>query len=743
MEIQTPLGDDVLLFYRMHGKEELGRLSECELDLLSTRNDIAFDQILGKSVTVKLELQKDGVRHFNGYVTRIAQVGVHGRHHLYRATVRPWLWFLTRTATCRIFQDKTVPDIIKEIFNGHGGLVDVKFDLTASYRPWGYCVQYRETDFDFVSRLMEHEGIYYYFQHREGRHTLVLADSSSAHSASAEEEISFIALGNGARPGRDYISEWAISRELQPARYALTDYDFEKPRADLQVKSKIKRDHALAEYEIYDYPGHYSEHDAGERYARTRVEELQAKFERAEGTTNVRELATGYLFKLDAHSRSDQNTEYLVVSTEYQLQTNEYEATGERGATYTCKFTALNSRQAFRPERLTDKPIVQGPQTAMVVGPNGEDIYTDKFGRIKVRFHWDRTGKRDENSSCWIRVSQNWGGKGWGGMFIPHTGQEVIVEFLEGDPDRPLVTGRVYNAENMPPVELPAGKTQSIIRDHGGNEIIMQGTAGGQQMRLFSPHAASSITIGAPSSPAGIRASTDAFLEWQVGKSLKINVKENIDENVVGYKKTSIDGDKREVIAGTEQKRVIGTKTEYMLGSEFKFVSPFTTSIVVGAKTDLVGGAKTDVIGGVNTKIHRGPRFESQPAVYETATQKVVKADKELTKHEELVNLISGICTEKIGSLEQKIGSLDQRIDKWVVAVMGEISEQAASVEQKIKGSTVVDTGDYTLRSKGGIIINTKAGLFLEANGNIRMKFTGIQMNGSWVDMKDGTLKVT
>jgi type VI secretion system secreted protein VgrG len=482
----------------MKAREELGRLFEYELDLLSSDGAINLDEVLGKTVTVKLGLEDDKVRYFSGYVTRIAQDGMHGRLHAYQATVRPWLWLLTRTTNCRIFQEQTVPDILKEIFARHSGVAKVKFELTESYAPWQYCVQYRETDFNFVSRLMEDEGIYYYFTHADGQHTLVVADSYAAHPAMDNADIPFVPPEKLARVEREQVSEWSLSHELQPGKYVLTDYDFDKPSVNLQVKSVFKREHALAEYEIYDYPGDYLERGDGELYARTRIEEVQAKFERVQGATNARALATGYLFKLTDHPREDQNQEYLVVSAEYEVKSSEYEALEASGGEYRCRFSALNSRQPFRAERITPKPVVQGPQTAITVGPSGEAIYTDKLGRVKVQFHWDRYGKRDEKSSCWIRVSQNWGGKGWGGMFIPHTGQEVIVQFLEGDPDSPLITGRVYNAENMPPVELPAGKTQSVIRDHGANQIIMEGDDGKQQITLFSPHSETFFSLGAP-----------------------------------------------------------------------------------------------------------------------------------------------------------------------------------------------------------------------------------------------------
>jgi type VI secretion system secreted protein VgrG len=511
VEIETPLPAGTLVLQRMRAKEELGRLSEYELDLLSSSGPVKLDAVLGKSVTVKLQLEDDKERTFSGYVTRFSLVDGYGRYQRYHATVRPWLWFLTRTTNCRIFQGKKVPQILKEVFEKHPGIADVKFELTDSYTPWDYCVQYRETDFHFVSRLMEDEGIYYFFRHQEGRHTLVVADSASAHpianvadstgTHAGAGKIPFIPPEKLARVERGHVSQWSMTHELQPGRYALTDYDFEKPSVNLQVRSRGTREHAMADYEIYDYPGAYLDRGDGELYARTRVEELQAKFERVHGTTNARGLATGELFTLTSHPHEDQNGEYLVVSAEYEVTSNENQAGEAMGGEYSCRFSALNSHQQFRPERLTPKPIVHGPQTAITVGPNGETIHTDKFGRVKIQFHWDRYGQGNDESSCWIRVSQNWGGKGWGGMFIPHVGQEVIVQFLEGDPDSPIITGRVYNAENMPPVALPAGKTQSVIRDHGSNQIIMEGEGGTQRMTIFSPTSSTWITIGAPDPP--------------------------------------------------------------------------------------------------------------------------------------------------------------------------------------------------------------------------------------------------
>ncbi len=701
VEIDTPLEPDTLLFHRLRATEELSRLSNYDLDLLSSDRAVKLDDVLGKSVTVKLELSEDKTRTFSGYVTRIAQVGMHGRYYAYRATVRPWLWFLTRTTNCRIFQDKSVPDILKEVFALHPAVADVKFELTESYSPWDYCVQYRETDFNFVSRLMEHEGMYYFFKHSEGRHTLVVADSYSAHAVANGGEIPFIDEEKLVRREREHVSDWSITHELQPGKYMLTDYDFEKPSVDLQVKSTIKREHAMAEYELYDYPGDYLERGDGELYVRTRIEEVQAKFERVQGTTNARALATGYLFTLTSHPRDDQNTEYLVVSAEYELKSNEYESSDATGADYQCRFVALNSHQPFRPERITPKPIVQGPQTAITVGPPGEDIYTDKFGRVKVQFHWDRYGKKDDKSSCWIRVSQNWGGKGWGGMFIPHVKQEVIVQFLEGDPDNPLITGRVYNAENMPPVELPAGKTQSIIRDHGGNEIKMEGNGGGQQIKMFSPTGNTTLAIGAPGSPGdGIEGLTDLFFKMSVGKDWKELVKGNKEEEIQQDKSTLIVGNTNELFKGTKREVIHGMHSEWKLGMHHETVGGFKLENFLGAIVSNKGGANIENSVGLvvnNTfaaqiDVNKGPRAESYPSAFRRSKAFIKETAQALA-----------FVTE----LSRQEAKMTKVIGKTMSSEMsGKMTVTAPKIEEKASGKIHLETA--TLKADAKCLLDGK-----------------------------------
>ncbi|MEE9129617.1 MAG: type VI secretion system tip protein TssI/VgrG [Phycisphaerales bacterium] len=468
--VSSPLGDDVLLLRSMNGTERLSRLFHYNLTLVSEEQSINFADIVGQNMTVQLELPDDRTRYFNGYVSRFVQTRAEGDLAEYQATIVPWLWLLTRTADCRIFQEKTVPEIIKEVFRD-AGFTDFDDSLSGSYRTREYCVQYRETDFNFVSRLMEQEGIYYFFEHAEGKHTLVLADSLSAHQTfPGYEEIPYRPAGSTSPI--EHIGGWTLEQAIQPGVYALNDYDFEKPKKDLLARSVIQRDHAAADYEIFDYPGEYTENADGDSYAKVRIQELQASHEIVSSESDAWGICSGYTFKVTDHTREDQEREYLVMSTTIHFESDLYHsaAGGGGGVFFQCQFSAMDSSQPFRPPRVTPKPVIQGPQTAVVVGKDGEEIWTEKHGRVKLQFHWDRYGESDEESSCWIRVSQPWAGANWGGVFLPRIGQEVIVEFLEGDPDRPIITGRVYNGDNMYPYALPDNQTQSGFKSRSSKD---------------------------------------------------------------------------------------------------------------------------------------------------------------------------------------------------------------------------------------------------------------------------------
>ena len=603
MEIVTPLGEGVLLLQRMTAREELSRPGVFEIDLLSEQGDIDANKILGQKVTVKLKLSAGNFRYFNGFVTRFQQSGTQGKRHLYHASVRPWLWFLTRTADCRIFQDKTVPDIVQQVFADHQ-VADVKVALTGSYRPHSYCVQYRETDFNFVSRLMEQEGIYYFFTHTEGRHTLVLADAASAHAPTkGYEAVPYMDPAHPVRPGQEHISQWRQAFEIQPGRYGVDDYDFERPRADLAARANVSRAHALADYEVYDYPGDYRTAVDGNQLARTRLEELQAGFDIAHGESNARGLAHGALFKLLGQPRADQNRNYLILATAYKLTAAAPEAGDVHGDTVTCKFSALNSQQPFRPQRATPRPVMQGPQTAVVVGPPGEDIFTDKYGRVKVQFHWDRYGQQNDTSACWVRASHPMAGKNWGMVSIPRIGQEVIVDFLEGDPDQPIITGRVYNADQMPPWELPANKTQSGILTRstpGGtaanaNAIRFEDKKGSEQLWL---HAEKNQDIEVENDETHwVGHDRSQTVDHDETLHVKHDRTETVDHN-----ETISVGGNRSVTVGQSESHTVGATQAVAVGAAQTVSVGTSQTLNVGASQSVsVAANMSEVVGGAQS----------------------------------------------------------------------------------------------------------------------------------------------
>ncbi|MFL6630773.1 MAG: type VI secretion system Vgr family protein [Massilia sp.] len=477
--VKTVLGDDVLLFKRMQCSEALGRLSEFCVELASERSDIKIADVLGTSMTVSLDLPQGGTRHFNGIVTRFSYQGWRDGKPAYLAIVHPTLWLLTRATNCRIFQQKSALDIVKAVTGAYGGAIELDEGmLSAAPAVREYCVQYRESDFNFVCRLLEEEGIYFYFKHEEAKHTMVLADGYGAHSTvSGYGAIVFRDEDAGRHPLVEAVTRLIPGGEIQPSVMVLNDFDFEKASSSvsggLLVKSRLAAPFSQPSYEHYDYPGRYQVTDTGNDFARARMETLHGQGERIEAAGSARGLTTGALFKLSEHPRDDENRTFLITSAETEITGNEYRSEGSQaGIDFRCSFQAIGKEHSYRAPATARKPFVQGPQTAMVVGKAGEEIWTDKYGRIKVQFHWDRDGKADDTSSCWVRVQQGWAGKGWGMMFVPRIGMEVVVSFLEGDPDRPLVTGCVYNSDSMPPYTLPADQTKSTIKSNtskGGN----------------------------------------------------------------------------------------------------------------------------------------------------------------------------------------------------------------------------------------------------------------------------------
>ena len=593
LAIETPLGEDVLLLVSMSATEKLGRLFKYELELASENGQIKADKIVGQNVTIRLDLGAGRTRYFNGHVSHFRQLTSSGQLARYQTTIVPWLWFLSRTANCRIFQEQTVPDIVKKVFRERG-FTNFEDALSGTYRTWEYCVQYRETDFSFVSRLMEHEGIYYYFKHENGKHSLVLADSYSSHEPYPEFDTFVYQPADKGTTTEDYISNWMVETQLQPCSYALNDFDFKNTKSDMQARAKVSREHAAADFEIYDYPGDYSETSDGEEYARKRIEELQAGYEVATAQSDARGACPGFTFTLTNHPRKDQNSEHLITSGKYMIKGDDIfsASSGTSECDFSCKFTAIRSTQSFRPPRSTPKPSVSGPQTAIVVGPSGEEVYTDQYARVKVKFHWDRYGKADENSSCWIRVAQVWAGKSWGAMYIPRIGQEVVVEFLEGDPDRPIITGRIYNAQSRPPYDLPGNKTISTLKSNstkggdGFNEIRFEDKEGDEQIFIHAEK------------DEDVRVKNDVK-EW-IGQDRHLIVKRDQLEEVRGDKHLTVKGDQNEKIDGTVSLDV-GTDVQQKAAMKY--------ALEAGADVHIKGGMKVIIEAGKQLSLKAGSSF--------------------------------------------------------------------------------------------------------------------------------------
>lgn len=492
LAINTPLGKDVLLLTGISGREEMSRLFSFQLDLLSEKSDIAPKDVVGKNVTFTVYPGQDAARHFNGFVSRFSAGGLQIRDlRFYRAEVVPWLWFLTQTADCRIFQNKTVPDIIEQIFKDLG-FSDYKIFVNMDAHPTrDYCVQYRESDFQFISRLMEEEGIFYFFRHEDGKHTLVLDDQKNAYKDCPEKEVQHY-IGS---LEESHVTQWDHHYEFRHGKFAQTDYNFETPSTSLMTStSTLVKLPNVDKFEIYDYPGEYMKKADGETLAKIRMEEAEAAHDVVQGASNCRSFCPGGKFTLKKHPcPSEAGKSYVITAIQHSASDSSYTQGSEAAdQDYKNSFTCIPDSVLFRPARITPKPTVQGVQTAVVVGPPGEEIHTDKFSRVKVQFHWDREGKRDDSSSCWIRVSQAYSGQGWGSMCIPRIGQEVIVDFLEGDPDQPIITGRVYNAEQMPPFALPGNKVVTGMKSNsspgggGYNEISMNDTKGKETMTVHA-----------------------------------------------------------------------------------------------------------------------------------------------------------------------------------------------------------------------------------------------------------------
>lgn len=715
--LTSPLPANDLMFESMNHSAGLSMLGETQLGLLSEKSDLNALDLLGQSVTVNVNLRDEGKRHFNGIVSRFGSGTQRGRYFAYQATLRPWLWFLTRTTDCRIFQDMTVPDIVKKVFDDHP-VANFEFRLFRSYRPWVYCVQYRESDYNFVARLLEHEGIYWYQEHSENEHKLLLVDSQSAHDpAPGCETLPYYANADQVPPDTDYVSNWYYEQAVKTGKVALTSYDFERPSTQLKVESQKSRSYKLSDHEVFDFQGDYVKKPDGEQWAEDRLDEVQTEFDTGGGASNAQGVGVGHLLSLTRHPREDQNRKYLVTALTVRAKLEAYEA-GSSAGNYQCEFAAIPSDQQYRPPRRTPKPFVQGPQTAVVTGPSGEEIFTDKHGRVKVQFHWDRYGTKDEKSSCWIRVSQPWAGKGWGGVSIPRIGQEVVIDFLEGDPDQPLVTGRVYNAEAMPPYGLPAAavisgmKTQTH-KGQGFNEMSMDDTAGKEKIAIHGQYDMGTTVLHDQTSTVNNNRTDKVGVDdsetigsnqtLSVGANQSISVGADRSKSVTGNETTTVNGHRSETVNAGEDVTVNGARSHTVNGTQTTTISIAEAHTVGAGRAHTVGGGEAVTVGAAQVVSVGGAQMVSVGAV-----QKVN---------------VGGLQSFSVGGAQS-----------FSVAGPHKLSAAAISVTSK---------GVYKLKAAGTAMIEAPT-IVLNAGGSkIILNSGGITIKGAKVTVKaDGNVTI-
>jgi len=620
MSISTPLGKDYVLINRFSIREGLSQLFSFDVELLHEEDAAGFaptvidpHSLMGQSVTIFISSEDGAEREFSGVVNKFSQGNRNIRFSFYYISVVPHVWLLTQKSQSRIFQQLSVPDILKKVFSGF----DVKYELQETYEPRNYCVQYRESDFDFASRLMEEEGIFYFFEHSGGKHKLVVADTPQSHrDCPGKSTIPFFVNvdGQGGDTFIGSVNTFLSDYKLQAGKVTLWDHNFQLPtnRLDLEQPSRFSYGDSQ-KLEIYDYPGGYARKYDGidkgggeqsselnkvfndrQRTVKTMMDAFDVEVTTATAHSDCCSITAGYRFDLVQHPNSSDNKQYVILTATHESEQNPSYVSNESSVQpYTNSFTCIPTgagQPPFRPMRKTSRPVIQGSQTAVVVGPAGEEIFTDKYGRVKVQFNWDREGKVDEGSSCWVRVAQSWAGNKWGTMFIPRVGMEVLVHFLEGDPDQPIVTGCVYNPQTMPPYTLPDEKTKSTMKSNSS-----KGGNGFNEFRFEDKKGSEQIFIHAEKNE-DIRVKNDA-MEY-IGNDRHLIVANDQYEKVIKDKHLHVQGDHKEKIDG-KMSITVGTDLHEKVGSNFAVDAGMGVHIKAGVSAVIEAGVSVTMkVGG-------------------------------------------------------------------------------------------------------------------------------------------------
>jgi type VI secretion system secreted protein VgrG len=768
LAVTTPLGPDVLLLTAFNGREAISQLFSFQLDLVAdAADDVAFDKVLGQPVTIRVNLSDKDKRYFNGICNRFSQGETDSSFTHYRMEVVPALWLLTKRVQSRIFQHVGVPDILKAVLKG----LDVTYEIQGTFQERDYCVQYRESDFAFASRLMEEEGIYYFFKHDNGKHTLVLANTPGSHpDLPLGATLAYKTIEQGDVAAAPSVYAWAKTQELTSGKVTLWDHCFELPHKHLDAEKTVQESAAAGKVthklklgangplEVYDYPGAYAQRfdgtdkgggdrpadvqkifDDNKRTAGIRMEQEAATALAVDGASNYRQLTSGFKFTLalapgEAFGKAlkAEGAYVLTAVTHTARMETDYRSGEGGGMDYSNTFRCIPAALPFRPKRVTEKPVVPGSQTAVVVGPAGEEIFTDKYSRVKVQFHWDRQGKNNADSACWVRVATQWAGKQWGVISIPRIGQEVVVDFLEGDPDQPIIVGSVYNADQMPPYALPGNKTQSGIKTRssmgGGtedfNEIMFEDKKGSELLYI---RAQKDQTIAVENDEAhwvghdrdktvdnDERVLVHGNRTETVDKNETITVHQNRTETVDQNETITVHMNRTETVDQNESISVGANRTRMVTIAETVTVGAAQAITVGGARTITVGAAQVVTIGGSQTESVGGDQTET-----------VVGSHKQNVGGEQTVT-VTGNTGLKVGdTLTTEVTNDDiRKVGKSLTLEAGEqiiLRTGDASLTLKKDGTIQIAGKDVTHIASGEMSV--------KADKNITMKGQKIMQN--------------
>ncbi|PTL75695.1 type VI secretion system Vgr family protein [Vitiosangium sp. GDMCC 1.1324] len=714
------------------GREGLSRLYEFQVDFHPLEDaPLESEGLLDTEVLLTVRLPGDKTRQVHGRVRALEALGQQGGRWRYRVWVVPRAWWLTQVKRSRIFQGKTVPQIVKAVLEEGG--VEVKLSLSDSYQAREYCTQYRETDFAFVSRLMEWEGLFYFFEHTEDGHVLVVGDKPNVHEALPGGAKLPLRENAGLTEDQEYLSSLRRVHRLRPGKVHLKDYDFEKPSLDVSGKTQDSSN-GQDSLEVYDYPGEYVAQAVGKGAAKVRLEEAVQAARTLEGEGVCPRLTPGYRFEVE-----DEGThagEYVVVEVVHRGQQPETPGIREAlGNLYRNSFKCMPSSVPFRPRRTTPVPRLAGLQTATVVGPGGEEIHTDEHGRIKVQFHWDREGQRDDKASCWVRVSQTWGGPAWGALYVPRIGQEVVVRFLEGNPDRPLIAGTVYNGSNPTPYALPDDKTKSTLKSasspgsEGFNESRIEDAAGGEELFVHGQKDEDLVT--------------ENDKDQEVRGYEALLVKKDRSRTVEGNQRLEVALDDVSLVEGNQSLQVRGNRTTNTKGSHSESVAENQSLTVARTFTSTIAMAASESVGAAKA-LTIGAGYSINVAL---ALSEAVGGIKSVE--------VGAIHTEVVAGSRQEIISKDKQSKvggDWRSQVKGQVamshgknfdSSVGAKSRMDVKDTVACFAKTFELRAdKFKLIVNDTLILSAEKSGNVQFFAKSFTIDGTDIKVKGSKVKL-